>query len=118
MDFEELKERYRLLPFWVRMGAMFVLGIIPGLYLYFKEIEALETKVEEQRVEEAQVRARFEDARRKKAKLPELEETLSLIIEEMSIAKKKLPEQVLIDEVLEEIARIAKEVSVSLVLFD
>lgn len=118
MDFEELKERYKLLPLWARFLIAAVLGILPGAYVYYDEGDALQAQLEQETSNEATARDKFESSRQQKANLPKLEEELAFTEEQLLKAKKKLPDSYKIEDVLQKAATIAKEVGVKLVQFD
>lgn len=118
MDLEELKERYKLLPLWVRFLIAGAIGLLPGAYVYYDEGDALQSQLDEVAGLEATARDKFESSRQQKANLPKLEEELAFTEEQLIKAKKKLPDSYRIEDVLQKAATIAKEVGVKLIAFD
>lgn len=118
MDFEEIKERYKMLPLWARFLIAGILGLLPGAYVYYDEGDALQTQLETTTGEEGEARAKFEEARQQKANVPKLEEELEFTEQQLEKAKKKLPDIFHIEDVLQKAATIAKEVGVKLVKFE
>ncbi|MBM4252078.1 MAG: hypothetical protein FJ146_08915 [Deltaproteobacteria bacterium] len=103
----ELRERYKILPLWGRLLAVTVIGILPAAYIYFDEGAILEESVSEleQKVDEA--RNKFREASNKHANLPKLEKDFQTTQEQLAKAKRKLPDQYKIEDILEKIATIA-----------
>ncbi len=118
MDFEELKERYKMLPLWARFLIAGIIGLLPGAYIYYDEGDALQAQLDEVGSKESEAREKFEQSRQQKANLPKLEEEMAFTEEQLLKAKKKLPDTYRIEEILQTAATIAKEVGVKLVIFD
>ncbi len=118
MDFEEIKERYRMIPLWGRFLIMGIIGLLPGGYVYWDEGEALQIQLDEASAAEVDARTKFEDSRKQKANLPKMEEDMLFTEEQLRKAKQKLPDDYRIEEVLQKAATVAKEVGVKLVGFD
>ncbi len=118
MDFEEIKERYKLLPLWARFLIAGIIGLLPGAYVYYDEGDSLQTQRDDADVKEGEARAKFEHARKQKANLPKLEEEMAFTEEQLLKAKQKLPDSYKIEDVLQKAAMVAKEVGVKLVVFD
>jgi|LauGreDrversion4_2_1035121.scaffolds.fasta_scaffold01871_3 Tfp pilus assembly protein PilO len=103
----ELRERYKILPLWGRLLAVTVIGFFPAAYIYFDEGAILEESVGslEQQVEEARVK--FREATNKHANLPKLEKDLQATQEQLAKAKRKLPDNYKIEDILEKVSTIA-----------
>ena len=114
---EELKQKYKNLHLWARLGLLVILGLLPALYSYLDQGEEFETRLMEAQNQEQTVRLEFEKARQRKASLPKLEEELAFTEDQLARAKKLLPDQVRIEEILEKVALISKETNVSLLRF-
>lgn len=117
MDREELKQKYKILPLWARFALVGVVGLLPGLYKYFDEAEQLEADLVEVQGREVKARDAFELARQRKASLPKLEEQLAYTEDQLTKAKRMLPDQYIIEEILEKTATIAKSTGVTLTRF-
>jgi Tfp pilus assembly protein PilO len=118
MSVEELKERYKLLPVWGRLAIAFVIGFLPGIYLYFDEGDALAQKLVESQTTVQTSRGKFEDARKKKSNLPQLEEQMAYTEDQLAKAKLKLPDHIIIEDILQKTAMIAKQTGVQLTVFN
>jgi Tfp pilus assembly protein PilO len=94
-----------------------VLGLIPGLYFYFDEGQSYEEKLAEITSQEATVRAEFEKARQRKSDLPKLEEKLAFTEDQLTKAKKLLPDSYIIESILEKAATLAYKTNVVLERF-
>jgi len=115
---DELKERYKMLPVWARLAVAFSVGLTPGIYLYFDEGDALNDKLVESQQLVLSSRQKFEAAREKKANLPQLEEQMAFTEEQLAKAKLKLPDRIVIEDVLQKTATIAKQTGVQLSAFN
>ncbi len=118
MDLEELKERYKMLPMWARLLVAALIGLIPGGLIYYDEGDTLQAQLVTSQGNEEGARAKFEEARRQKANLPQLEEQLEFTDQQLTKAKKRLPDSYRIEDVLQKTATIAKEVGVRMAKFD
>ena len=118
METEELKERYKILPMWARLSVAALIGVLPAIYVYYDEGDGLQAELEQVTGEEEVARLKFEKAREKKTNVPKLEEKLAFTEEQLVKAKKKLPDNYRIEDVLQKAATIAKEVGVRFVSFD
>lgn len=118
MDFEELKERYKMLPTWVRLLAGAFIGMLYPIYMYASEGDVLAKQLDDLKATEREARSQFEEARRKKANLPELEEQLAFTKQQLAKAREKLPPEYNTDRILEKTATYAKEAEVAFTRFD
>jgi Tfp pilus assembly protein PilO len=117
MELDDLRDRYKLLPMAARIGVAFVVGILPILYIFLEEGASLSDQLTELQERESQTRTKFEKARDRKGNLPKLEETLAFTEEQLNKAKKMLPETFRIEDVLQKVARTARDVGVKLESF-
>lgn len=111
---EELKDKYRSLPFWARLLMALIIGILPGACSYLEEADVLESTLTSARESENTARSNFENNRKEKANIPKLEEELAYTEEQLEKAKKKLPEGYLVEDVLSLAASSAKSAGVML----
>ena len=118
MNFDELIERYKMLPLWGRLLALAILGMMPGAYTVWDEQEGLDERLQASQAEEATVKQDFEKKVAQKGDLPRLEEKKAFTQEQLEKAKKMLPDGYKIEEILRRVAVIAKESGVTLLRFD
>ena len=118
MDFEEIKERYKLMPVWVRLLCASVPGVVLATYLYMDQASSLDSQLEAARTDEAAVHQKFENAKRVTASLPKQEEQLTFNESQLKKAKERLPDSFNVDRVLEKTAIAAKEMGVEISHFD
>lgn len=114
MEFGDILQKYKLLPIWARSAVAIFIGILPGAYKYFDQGADFEDRLVEIQGHEQVAREKFETARKRKAGLPKLEEQLAFIEEQLTKAKQMLPDQYVIEEILEKTATIAKSTDVTL----
>lgn len=114
----ELKERYKVLPAWGRLLVAFVIGLVPGAYVYLDESDDLDAKLTTLQTQYEESKQKFDAASQKRANLPKLEEQLQFTEEQLAKAKLKLPDNYRIEDILQRVATIAKSAGVSLVTFD
>ena len=117
MNSEELKHRYKVLPLWGRLLAAAIIGILPGVYIFFTEGMDLYDTVDNLSAQAESAKARFEKARQQKANLPQLEEKLAFTEEQLQKVKALLPDSVPIEDILQKTATIAKDAGVQLLAF-
>ncbi len=117
MDMDEIKSRYKGLPAWGRLLGITLLALLPAAYTWWDEGEALDEKLAAAHASEDTNREAFERDRSKKGNLPKLEEQKAFTMEQLEKARKKLPELIHIEDVLQKIATIAKETGVKLKVF-
>jgi len=117
LELAEIKERYKGMPMWGRMLLASVLGVLPALFFYVQEGEALQLALDEVRSDEALWRTKFDKARGQKAMLPQLEEKLAFTEDQLKKAQQSLPETFAVDDLLQKTATAAKETGVELRAF-
>lgn len=117
MELEETIDKYRALKPQLRYGILAVVGILPALYMWTENGDALEIRKTQVEQEYQTERQTFEDARQKAAELPALEAKLSEIERELVKAKEFLPDKIEIDSILAFIGGLEKELDVKLVKF-
>jgi type IV pilus assembly protein PilO len=113
MDLDEIKERYKLLPIWTRLVLMLILGALPAGYIYLEEGEYLEGDLSAAENERNDARANFEGARTQKGNIQQLEEKLASTEQQLEVAKEKLPDSFLVEDLLQKIAAIGQESGVN-----
>jgi Tfp pilus assembly protein PilO len=118
MDTDELKERYKSLPMWARLLIALGAGLLPGAYIYFDEGESLAVSLDEVNQEKEAAQSKLDLAVAKKKKIPQIEERLAELEEQLEKAKKALPDSFRVEDVLQKTATIAKETGVKLALFN
>lgn len=117
MILDDIKLKYKGLPFWARALLMFITGLIPGIYYYLDEGQGFEDKLTEITTQETAARSEFENARQKKSDLPKLEEKLAFTEEQLNKAKRLLPDRYIIEDILEKTASIALKTNILLERF-
>ena len=117
MDLEEIKERYKILPMWVRITLAILIGCTPAAFTFWEDGERLAEEVASAETIRDVARTKFERARAKKAELPKLEEKLLFTQGELERAKAQLPDYYLIEEILQKVATVARETKVELTSF-
>lgn len=118
MDLEELKNRYKMIPLWQRMLVIIVLALVPAYLNYTDEVTMLEEQLVSLQAEVDSLNAKFEAERVKRQKLPELEAKLNFTEQQLKESSKSLPESFFIDDVLQEVSVIARDVNVTIEEFD
>jgi Tfp pilus assembly protein PilO len=118
MDLDDLKMRYKILPFWVRMLCSALLPLLLGTYFYFDEVEPLQVALDEAKVEEDSARTKFEAARSRKDDIPKLKEQLAFTETEFAAAKTLLPDTFQIDDILHKTAALAQQHGVTIQMFE
>lgn len=114
MDFDDLRQRYKILPVWIRVLCACTPALLFAGYLYLDKVDALSAQLDETRASESAERKRFEDARTKKGEIPKLEEQLQFIEGELSRAKDYLPDAFQVDDILNKTADLAREHGVTI----
>lgn len=117
MDIQELKEKYKAIPVHIRLLIVGVLALAPAAYTLYDEGSALDEKLVTARSLEDANRQAFERDRSKKGNLPKLEEQKAFTMEQLEKARKRLPDQVRIEDILQKAETIAKETGVRLKVF-
>jgi len=118
MDSEELISRYKLLPLWGRLVFGAFLGIIPAYYTYLDDGALLEEQLVQMEDQLGAVQRKFDREKKKRDKLPELEAKLAFTEQQLTESSKRLPDDFMMDDVLQESASIARDVGIDLQVFD
>lgn len=114
MDMDDLKEKYKGVPVWGRCLVAVVLGSLPGLYVYTEQGEGLDQQLNETEDRVRAAEADLETKMGQKARIPKLEQELAFTEDQLEKAKKSLPDKFDIDDLLQKVASIAREVGVVL----
>lgn len=115
---EELLAKYKALKYSLRLLVLILISLIPGVYLYLDSSGSLEADLELAMTEKETAKQAFDKARSRKANLPKLEEQLAQTESQLLEASKRLPDQFVMDKILQKTAMIAQDVGVQLILFD
>lgn len=118
MDLDELKERYKNSPFYLRLLLGIFLGSLIGLYVYLQEGEAYEIELQSETENRRQAKTQFENTQKRKENLPKLEEQLAFTEEQLEKAKTKMPDTIHMEEILQRIAAVGKEMDLKIQEFD
>jgi Tfp pilus assembly protein PilO len=118
MDLDSLKERYKKHRLIYRLIFMALLGLVPGLYIYLDQGSVAEADRETASTEVEAAKEQFEKSKKRREDMPKLEEQLAFTEEQLEKAKAKIPDTIQINEILQKIATIAKELDVQLRDFD
>jgi len=114
MTVDELKERYRRAPLAVRLLICASVGLAPGIWYWFTESEIVTAEIAAAQQEEADARAKFEQAKAQQTNLPKMEQELAFTEDQLRKAKSALPDGFDVEAMLEKVAVIAKESDVVL----
>ena len=109
---DELKFRYRSLKLGLRLMVLATLSSIPGALAYFDDAPLLEEELLVIKTKEATARQELATATAQVKNLPAMEEKLSYTSDQLKKAEKLLPSAVLVDQVLEQIGKSAKDADV------
>ena len=115
---EEYINRYKALKFYLRLILLVIAGFLPALYEYSDRSELLEEDLELAQSEKDAAKRAFDKAKLRKSNLPKLEEQLAHTESQLEEASKRLPDNFVMDKILQKTAMIAQELGVKLILFD
>lgn len=117
MDREDLIERYRSLSVRTRILFAILLGLLPGIYIYFEDGQLLTEELEQVRTEHDAQQSKLDHALAQKKQIPQIEQRLVELEDQLGKARKALPENFRVEEVLQKAASIARETGIKIVLF-
>ena len=118
MAFESLTDRYKTLPIWKRIILLGFIGISPSILKIVEDGQALQDELNMARVSRDASERKFKKSRKRKANLPKLEEQLAHTEGQLALASKKLPDEFVIEKVLQKVSIIAQDVGLDLREFD
>lgn len=118
MDMYELRERYKAMPTAARCAILSVAVVLLPIYMLVEDSGKLEAQLAEKQQAETESRAKFESAKTKKRALPNEEQQVTFYQDSLRQARKMLPDDFQVDEILHSTATKAKEASVAMNLFD
>lgn len=117
MSFDEIKAKYRLIITWKRLVLCASLAVSPSIYVLVTQWQDLYDEKELSIQERDVAEKNLNDAKEKKKNLPKLEEQIAKLENEIKEAKKKLPDEFLMDQILEKTEIMAQQLGVSLRVF-
>ncbi len=118
MDMYELRERYKAIPTLARCGVVSLVVLLAPIYMLVEESSVLEAQFAEKQQQEQDARIKFEHAKNKKRALPNEEQMLTSYQDNLRQARKMLPDDFQIDEILHATATQARHAGIDLDRFD
>jgi Tfp pilus assembly protein PilO len=115
--FDELKIKYKTLSLLQRLIICVLAGLLPGAYLYYDQATIVEEEFATAEAGEKQAAQKLLDVDKKLKNLEKTESELTFTTEQLKKAETLLPNDVAIDEVLRQVAKSAKDSSVTIVNF-
>jgi Tfp pilus assembly protein PilO len=115
---DELKIRYKHSKLHVRLALCALVGLLPAVLLYMDESTIVDEEVGRAESEEKAAAAKLTQADATLKNLPKAESELAFIREQLKKAEERLPDSVVIDEVLRSLGKSAKSFGVNVVLFE
>ena len=115
--FDELKIKYKALSLLKRLIICVLAGLLPGAYLYYDQATIVEEEFAAAEAGEKQAAQNLLDVDKKLKNLEKTESELAFTTEQLKKAETRLPNDVAIDEVLRQVAKSAKDSSVTIVNF-
>jgi Tfp pilus assembly protein PilO len=107
-----------MLPLPGRLLAAFILGILPGFYIYLDQVDSVQMELNDEKSKLEGLEVKFEKERARRSKLPELENKLAFTDQQLKESSKRLPDDFRMNEVLQEAGSVARDVGVELQEFD
>lgn len=116
--FEELKLKYKTSSLAARLMLCCLLGLLPGAFIYYEQAEIVDAEYAAAESEEKAATQKLLDADKKLKNLEKTESELAFTTQQLKKAETQLPTQVAIDEILRQVGKTAKELSVTVVKFE
>lgn len=114
---EEYINKYRNFKFYIRLIILLFLSLIPASYTYFNDVPIIEEELGAAQTERDNAKGAFERAKARKANLPKLEEQLAATEKNLQETSKKLPDNFIVDKILQKTASLAQESGIKILLF-
>jgi Tfp pilus assembly protein PilO len=115
---DELKLRYKELELFKRLGICALLALLPGIYVYSDESTEVDEQYAQAEIQEKAAADKLLAAENKLKNLEKTQSQLEFTKDQLKKAEARLPEQVAIDEVLRNVGKISKEMSVNIRYFE
>lgn len=115
---DELKIRYKQSKLSVRLAICALLALIPAALLYMDESSLVDEEYAKADTEQKEAADRLVQADETMKNLPKKEKELAFTREQLKKAEDRLPDNVVIDEVLRTIGKSAKTYGVNVALFE
>jgi Tfp pilus assembly protein PilO len=115
---DELKLRYKELELIKRLGICAMIALIPGVYIYFNDAVDVDAQFAEAEVQEKEAADKLLTAENQLKNFQKTQSELEFTKEQLKKAEERLPASVAIDEVLRDVGKISKEMSVNVRLFE
>lgn len=116
--FEELKLKYKTSSIAARLLLCCLVGLLPGAFIYSEQAEIVDAEYAAADSEEKAASLKLLDADKKLKNLEKTESELAFTTQQLKKAETQLPNNVAIDEILRQVGKIAKELSVTVVKFE
>ena len=113
----ELKIKYKSLPLWQRLIICLISGFLPGAYLYYEQAAVVEEEFATAETQEKIAAQKLLDVDKTLKNLEQTEREQAFTTEELKKAETRLPTYVAVDEILRQLAKSAKDSSVTIVNF-
>jgi len=115
---DDLKLRYKELHLLKRLVLCALLGLLPAVLLYFEDSAVVEDDYVVAEQQEKAAAAKLLQADNQLKNLAKTESELAYTHEQLKKAQTRLPDNVVIDEVLRSVGKAAKDSSVTISLFE
>ena len=115
---DELKLRYKELELIKRLGICAMIALIPGVYIYFNDAVDVDAQFAEAEVQEKEAADKLLAAENQLKNFQKTQSELEFTKEQLKKAEERLPASVAIDEVLRDVGKISKEMSVNVRFFE
>jgi len=114
MALEEQIETYKNLAPWKRSCVMVMIGAVLPIFLFYDEGAKIEQELTAVMEKETTARAAFNDSQGKKEKIAPLSENLATTKDKLEQATRLLPDDFLMDEILQATAEAAHDLGLDL----
>lgn len=118
MDIESIVSNYKMTKFGKRALLLVFLSILPAGWVFFEDGQILQEEKDTAESAKNIAEQKFKKARKRKSNLPKLEEKLAFTVGELAKAKKKLPDEFVMEKILQNTAMIAQDIGLELRVFD
>ncbi len=115
---DELKMRYKELAFGKRLAICLVAGLLPGIYVYFDESTIVDEEYAEAETLEKAAADKLLAAENQLKNLQKTQGELEFTRDQLKKAESRLPDQIVIDEILRTMGKTSREMGVKVRVFE
>ena len=117
MELDDIVDKYKSSKVVSRALIVFFSALVIPAWIWLEDGEILNQELDQAQLAESSARRKFASARKKTTELPRLMETLNRVENQLDKAKKYLPKEIRVDEILNTLGTFERDLGITVTKF-